>query len=216
MILGVARRDIARLIKGQNRPTQEPTFSGKAWAASDKAIAEFNRAEDDLYAILYLLTDKPAALLVAKHKDIIGTSGNGQQALFELVSKYKVTDEVIRSTIDILVNTPIKEGEDPDDYFMEKTLGRAELAKMDETITDRSFEDICVQGFTSEYKDVKMMMYRDPTFDIHQMQSTMRHLYLDDISHNNDAKITGSGVAMTATSICSHSGKQGYYARNCC
>ena len=69
-------------------------------------MQNFDRANEDLYAILYLLTDKPAALLAAKHEDTAGTSGIGQQALLELVSKYKkVTDEVVRSTTDKLVNT---------------------------------------------------------------------------------------------------------------
>ena len=156
VILGVTRRDIARMVKGQTRPTQEPALSGEARAASDKAIAEFDRANEDLYAILYLLIDKPAALLVAKHEDTTGTtSGNGQQALLELVSKYKkVTDEVIRSTTDKPVNTTMKQGEDPDDYFKEKTLARVELEKMGEPISDRRLKDICVQGFTSEYKDI--------------------------------------------------------------
>ena len=59
---------------------------------------------------------------------------------------------------------------------------------MGEPISDRIFKDICVQGFTSEYKDIKMMIYRDPTFNIYQMQSTMRHLHLDDLSRSNGAK----------------------------
>ena len=52
---------------------------------------------------------------------------------------------------------------------MEKTLARSELEKMGETISGRRLKDICVQGFTAEYNDMKMMMYRDPTFDIDQM-----------------------------------------------
>ena len=47
-------------------------------------------------------------------------SGDGQKALKELVARYKVTDEVIRSTMEKLVNTSIKKGQDPDDYFMQK------------------------------------------------------------------------------------------------
>ena len=83
-------------VTGQTRPTQKPERSGEARAASEKSIAEFDRANKDLYAILYLLTDKPATLLVAKHVDATGTSGNGQQALLDLVNKYKkVMDEVL-------------------------------------------------------------------------------------------------------------------------
>ena len=127
--------------------------------------------------MLFLLTEKPASLLVLKHEDETGTTDDGQKALQELVSKYnKVTDEVIRAKMDNLVNTNMERGENLDSYFMEKTLARSELEKMGEMISDRRFKDVCVQGFTAEYKDIKLMMYRDPTFDIDQMQSPMRHL----------------------------------------
>ena len=117
--------------------------------------------------------------------------------------------------MDELVNSNMKQGKDPDSYLMEKTFGCSALEKMGEPITDRRSKDICAPGFTAEYKDIKIMVYRDPTFDINQMQSTMRHLYLDDLSRNSDITIAGRGVAMTTASTCSHCGEQGRYARNC-
>ena len=45
---------------------------------------------------------------------------------------------------------------------MEKVLGRSEIDKTGKITADRRFKDICVQGLTSENKDIKMMMYRDP------------------------------------------------------
>ena len=65
-----------------------------------------------------------------------------------------------------LVNTSMKQGQDPDDYFMEKTLARSELEKMGEPISDRRFKDIYGQGLTAEYKDIKLVMYHDLTFDM--------------------------------------------------
>ena len=51
--------------------------------------------------MLFLLTEKPAYLLVLKHKDETGTTSDGQNVLKEPVSKYnKVTDEVIRAQMD--------------------------------------------------------------------------------------------------------------------
>ena len=156
---------------------------------------------------------------MAKHKDTTGTSRDGLKALQELVNKYnKVPDEVIRAAMEKLVNISMTQGQDSDDYFMEKTFARSELEKMGEPISDRRFKDVCVQGFTAEYEDIKLITYRDPTFDIDQMQTTMRHLHLGDLSRNDGAKgaIAGRGIAMTAeTSTCYNSGKKGHYARNC-
>ena len=97
---------------------------------------------------------------------------------------------------------------------MDETFARSELEKMGEMISDGRFKDICVQGFKAVYKYIEMMMYGDPNFDIDQMQSTMRPLFVDDLSRNRDTKIAGCGIAMTASSTCSHRGKQGHYARN--
>ena len=50
------------------------------------------------------------------------------------------------------------------------------------------------------------------------MQSTMRHLYLDDLSRNDRAKgaVAGRGITMTAeTSTCYNCVKKGHYTRNC-
>ena len=55
---------------------------------------------------------------------------------------------------------------------------------MGEHISDRYFKDLYVTEFTDNYKDVKMMMYRDPSFDVDQMQTTMRHMFLDEQSRN--------------------------------
>lgn len=75
-----------------------------------------------------------------------------------------------------------------------------------------------MQGFTAEYKGIKLMMYRGPTFDMEQMQSTMRRLFLDDLLRNNVAtgSIAGRRVVMASeTSVCSHGGKEGHLARDC-
>lgn len=43
--------------------------------------ATYDKASQDLYTILYLVTDKPAQLMVLKHGAVTGISDNGQQAL---------------------------------------------------------------------------------------------------------------------------------------
>ena len=52
------------------------------------------------------------------------------------------------------------------------------------------------------------MLYRDPIFDIDQMQRTMRHLYQDYPLRDSYTKIDGRGVAMTAALTCTHCRKQ--------
>ncbi|CAB1098291.1 unnamed protein product [Ectocarpus sp. CCAP 1310/34] len=123
VVVGVTRRDIMPLLKGMRRP--DP---------SDTTFAAYERANEDLYAILFCLVELPAALTVHKHEDDTGLSGDGQAAFAELKANYnRVTDE-----------------------------------------------DICVQGFSEDYKDIKMMVFRDPSFDVQQMQATMRNIFHDE------------------------------------
>ena len=155
VVIGVTRRDMLPLLKGGEKPTDTAK------------IADYNRANEDLYVIMYLLVELPAALGVQKYEDESEISGDGQAASKELCRNYdKVTDEVIRATVEELVNTPMEPGQqNPDDYFIKKRLLRIRIEKMGEKVSDRWYKDICVTGFTDEYKDVKMMMYRDSSFD---------------------------------------------------
>ncbi|CAN0198370.1 unnamed protein product [Ascophyllum nodosum] len=93
VVIGVTRRDILPLLKGEEKPTDTAK------------IADCNRANEDLYAMLYLLVELPAALLVQKYEDESEISGDGQAAFKDLCGNYdKVTDEVIRATMQKLVN----------------------------------------------------------------------------------------------------------------
>ena len=120
------------------------------------------------------------------------------------------------------MNTPMEPGQNPDDYFNKKRLLRIRIEKMGEKVPDRWFKDICVTGFTDEYKDVRKMMYRDSSFDIDQMQTTMRHMFLDQQSRDGTkGRIAGRGTAMTTKTSTDHDtycpkGKErGHTKRNC-
>ena len=210
VVISVTRRDILPLLKETARPTHTSN------------IAEYNRANEDLYAMLFLLVELPASLCVQKHENDDEISGDGQAAFKELCNTYdKVTDEVIRATMEELVNTPMEPGQNPDDYFNQKRLLRIRAEKMGEHISDRYFKDICVTGFTDNYKDVKMMMYRDPSFDVDQMQTTMRHMFLDEQSRNGTkGRIAGRGSVMTAVTseqdiICYWRKNRGHSKKDC-
>ena len=210
VVISVTRRDILPLLKETAKSTHTSN------------IAEYNRANEDLYAMLFLLVELPASLCVQKHENDDEISGDGQAAFKELCNTYdKVTDEVIRATMEELVNTPMEPGQNPDDYFNQKRLLRIRAEKMGEHISDRYFEDICVTGFTDNYKDVKMMMYRDPSFDVDQMQTTMRHMFLDEQSRNGTkGRIAGRGSVMTAVTseqdiICYWCKNRGHSKKDC-
>ncbi|CAB1106713.1 unnamed protein product [Ectocarpus sp. CCAP 1310/34] len=117
VVVGVTRRDIMPLLKGMRRP--DP---------SDTTFAAFERANVDLYAILFCLVELPAALTVHKHEDDTGLSGDGQAAFAELKANYnRVTDEVIRAKLDDLERTVMEPGENPDDFFNKKHRLRSQL-----------------------------------------------------------------------------------------
>ena len=98
------------------------------------------------------------------------------------------------------VATTMTPGQDPDKTYLRAFLFLDGVENMGEPITNRTFKDIMVQGMTDDYKVIKLMMYRDPSFNIDQIQSSMRHLYLDNLSRRNaiDNKITGRGAATMA------------------
>ena len=211
VVIGVTRRVILPLLKGEEKPTDTAK------------IADYNRADGDLYAMLYLLIELPAALCVQTYGDRSEISGDGQATFKELCGNHdKVPDEVIRATMEELVNTPMKPGQNPDNYFNTKRLLRIRIEEMGEKVSDRWFMNICVPGFTDEYKDVEMMMYRDSSFDIDQMQTSIRHMFLDQQSRNGTKRcIAGRGTAMTIKTSMDHDiycfkyKERGYTKRNC-
>ena len=68
LVIGVTRRDILPLLKGEEKPIDTAK------------IADYNRANGDLYAMLYLLVELPAALCVQKYENESEISGDGRAA----------------------------------------------------------------------------------------------------------------------------------------
>ena len=80
-MLGVTRREIANRTKGKLQPTEETTSTGIS-----PALAGFDRVNENVYAILCLLTEKLASLFVPRDEDESGTSRTRQKALQKLLS----------------------------------------------------------------------------------------------------------------------------------
>lgn len=93
----------------------------------------------------------------------------------------------------------MKPGQDPYDYFMEAILKRNEVAGMGEPMTDRRLKDILAQGFKDENDPVKFQIYRDSSFSPDDIQTTMRHLYLDTKSRSSEGsgRNAGRGAVMS-------------------
>ena len=107
VVLGVTRRDILPLLKNERKPDPSDT----------DAFETYTRSNEDLYAILFLLVELPAALSVHKHED------DRQAAFQELCNNYdRVTDEIIRAKMEELENTPMNPEENSDHYFNQKHL----------------------------------------------------------------------------------------------
>ena len=113
------------------------------------------------------MTSPPPPPIVERLENESEISGDRQAAFKELCGNDDtVTDEVIRANMEELVKTPIEPGQNPDDYLNKKRLLRIRIKKMGEKVSDWWFKDICVTGFTDDYKDAKMMMYHASSFDI--------------------------------------------------
>lgn len=123
-----------------------------------------------------------------------GIRGNRQKALQELFteSKYnKISEEVIRATMERTVYSSTKSRHYPDDYFTVKELARSEVAKTGGYISDCRLKGICVQ-------------------------SAMRHLYLDSLSQTKEPRERSLGVESSCQRItCHNCGNQRLCGRNC-
>ena len=201
LAISTDRRDVYAAIKGQPRSTTATERSTATVRSLAQQEEVHNRASDDLYAILFMVTQKPASLIVPKDEDAVGTSGDGRRAWKELQGKYpKFTDETIHAKTAELVATAMISGQDQKYYFTEATIKHAEVEVMGERMADRRWKDIVVEGFSPGYEGIKLTMNRGPTFDITQIQTTMRYLYLENLSRSNGAEggTAGRGIDMPA------------------
>ena len=119
------------------------------------------------------------------------------------------------------MNLRMEQGQDPDDYTF-KLLGvRGRLHEMVEKISDERFEDILLQGLTDGYEFVKMTSFHSSNFDIDDIQSMMRNLYIDRLSRSGNVnKIAGRGAAMATTRKprkvrCYNCQESGHIKRDC-
>ena len=172
-----------------------------------------------------MVTEVPASFLVHVYKAKTGLRSNGQEALLELTKKcLEVTDETIRSKTAELGVTSMTDGQDPDENFLHTTLLHGQVERMGERISDRRFKGIMVQGLTTDCREVKMIAYRHRKMGLEEIQSTMRSMYLDDMSRRNNYRrgIAGRGAAMAVElardinhGVCYNCRENGHFKSDC-
>ena len=149
-------------------------------------IQRWKRACKTLLSVLYIVTSGPAATLVRQYKNrtLAGGLGHGQKAWHALYTKYNSnSNEAWRACYEKLVSFRMEEGQDPDEPYTIKLMeARGRLDEMGEKISDERSEDILLQGLTDDYEFVKMTSFHGPNFGIDEIQSMMRHLYIDRLS----------------------------------
>ncbi|CAB1101833.1 unnamed protein product [Ectocarpus sp. CCAP 1310/34] len=162
VVLGVTRRDVLPLLKGRSRPAE---------TNEDYVHCKSN---EDLFPILYLLVEVVGPF---------GTEARGRTRDHGRRSgSLQGTELEVQETMEELINAPMEPGQNPDVYFNQRHLVRYKAEKLGETISYRYFKDMCVTGLTDEFKDVKMIMYRDPDFNVDKMQTTVSDVFLDEQS----------------------------------
>ena len=110
-----------------------------------------------------------------KHKTTAGIRGNGQEALLEPTKEcLEVADETIRSKPAEPTATSTTNGRDPAEYFSGATLPCGHVERVGEHISVRRFKDIIVQGLTTDYTEMKIIICRDTSRTcLEEVQSTM-------------------------------------------
>ena len=131
---GTDEADVGRISPA---PLFTPGFLDTTGGILQKRQTAFDRANQDLYAILYLETDKAATLLVVMHAyDERGTRGDGQKVIKELEEKYlRVTDETIHALQAALATATMGPDEGPDHYIVKAKRMRRRLTAVKEPVT---------------------------------------------------------------------------------
>lgn len=70
---------------------------------------------------------------------------------------------------------------------------------MEEPTAGIYFADKRLEGLMEECRDVKLMTSNEPDLNLPNIQSVLRHLYLDGLSLSKTGRVTGCGTVITVT-----------------
>ena len=216
VVLSFYRQSVAVILQGETKPTA---------AQNSTAVASWERANENLFSILFFTTERSANNVVKRH---IGKTredgvGNGQAAWSALEEKYNShTKEARRAYHEKLHSTKMKSGDDLDDFLYTMDGFRERLEDMGQPVPDERYEDIILQSLSAEYGRVRTASYERRDFHLADIRRMMSALYIDYLSRpNNSPLVAGRGVAMQATGgddstiKCHYCGNPGHRQKIC-
>ena len=194
VVLSFYRQSVAAIFQGEPKPTA---------AQNSTAVASWERANENLFSILFFTTERSANNVVKRHmgKTREDGVGNGQAAWSALEEKYNShTKEARRAYYEKLHSTKMKSGDDPDDFLYTMDGLREHLEDMGQPVPDERYEDIILQALPAEYERVRTASYERRDFHLADIRRMMSALYIDYLSRpNTSSLVAGRGVAMQAT-----------------
>ena len=216
VVLSFHRQSVAAILQGDPKPPA---------AQNSTAVATWERANENLFSILFFTTERSANNVVKKHmgKTREDGVGNGQAAWNALEEKYNShTKEATRAYHEKLNSTKTKPGDDPDDFLYTMDGFRERLKDMDQPVPDERYEDIILQAIPAEYERVRTASYERRDFHLADIRRMMSALYIDCLSRpNNSPLVAGRGVAVQATGgddsaiKCHYCGNPGHRQKSC-
>ena len=211
VVLSFHRQSVAAILQGNPKPTA---------AQNSTAVATWERANENLFSILFFTTERSANNVVKKHLDKTREDGvgNGQAAWNALEEKYNSHTKEARRK---LHNTKMKSGDDPDDFLSIMDGFRKRLEDMGQPVPDECYKDIILQSLPDEYERVRIASYERQDFHLADIRCTMSALYIDYLSRlNNSFLVAGRGIAMQTTGgdnsaiKCHYCGNPGHRQKN--
>ena len=194
VVLSFHRQSIAAILQGDPKPTA---------AQNSTAVATWERANENLFSILFFTTERSANNVVKKHmgKTREDGVGNGQAAWHALEGKYNShTKEARRAYHEKLHSTKVESGDNPDNFLYIMDGFRERLDDMGQPVPEERHEDIILQARPAEYERVRTASYERRDFHLADVRRMMSALYIDCLSRpNNSPLVAGRGIAMQAT-----------------
>ena len=147
---------------GFHKHERLPVIDGDPYPASTGSNADeidkWRKTNGHLYSILFFATKGSAHITVRAHEgtSTAGSLGDGAAAWATLSARFDgSTKQARRACHKSLLNTVMKPGEDPADFFAKMDDTRLCLKDTGETFPDDSYEDLLLRALTKDYEFVR-------------------------------------------------------------